>query len=991
MKKKISLLLALTMFLTGCNTAEKTEQKTAEITTTTTAETTVTTTTTATTTTVATTSHVEEISASDILLSPVENIGMNTAMPIESEEINGIESEESFSEKEHIRLVKEYAWDDSYVQKKLDIYDWEAYGQQRPSTAEELTFAYGLCLDFDDDGENESFVAIDLCCDAQWNDHLMLYYIDNNNIELIRDNIDKYPSFTRITAAGKEYWLISSYTSLHNHSMLISIGQNGIELIDQHVGVSVHDTYIGWLNKSVWQSYPAIFTVDGEYKRLAVERITEEQLIAHVNNAESLLSEIRKSGKIGRIYTAGHLSYWITDEKEEELLCYFNISDKNLTIQNVFNGLGQMHLPDTTNENAAYGIDLFGKVPDMSAIEYLTQIEKCEGFSDTLDMGADAVIADLDNDGSPELIIQICSMVTISDVFGIDENGAYRATVSKDSIITENAGDVSYVGEPPVGCIIDREPQYFARYWSGGSCGGEGGWARVILSDREIKTKPLAQYGMYRDGFAQVYEYSGFESEEEYNKYIEDFFSRHRSAPVVKFRLLDVEKSEYRALVLQQLEKYFTEYKSETSFASYLTAYTEKHGYPPHGVFIDDINGDGQDEMVMHINPYGYLYVLYIKDDKLKVLECDTMSEWGGTWYDKANNCIVNEYFHGHTEGSMGAYEYYVYDWNGEDYVMTMHLECEAGYFEREADGVTRTDNFIDGQAYLNGEEISSEEFEKLHTELTQVMTAENLFDVVTSGYFEIHKEAAEEQREIYNAYHSEKLYTPQMTYYEIVHHHRQDADSLPPKPQGINIAKLNYDDSGAVKTLDKDIENIAVKCLRSSESYTRTAEALKKSNGKYYIDEVELTAHTDENCEPSINITQSYSMDFDNNGKDEHFVILRYLDIEPEFIPYETDCCVFVSDSGNAELIIPKSIDMRMGIIQGDGLKHIIFEGGCNNTTSFFSIYSVKDCKPYKELDEWNGQSIKDGEIVLNTQLCRYCAAYDAEKQKYVFYSFYE
>ena len=44
MKKKISLLLAITMFLTGCNTAEKAEQTTAEITTTTTAETTVTTT-----------------------------------------------------------------------------------------------------------------------------------------------------------------------------------------------------------------------------------------------------------------------------------------------------------------------------------------------------------------------------------------------------------------------------------------------------------------------------------------------------------------------------------------------------------------------------------------------------------------------------------------------------------------------------------------------------------------------------------------------------------------------------------------------------------------------------------------------------------------------------------------------------------------------------------------------------------------------------------
>ncbi len=197
------------------------------------------------------------------------------------------------------------------------------------------------------------------------------------------------------------------------------------------------------------------------------------------------------------------------------------------------------------------------------AAEYLTRIEKYEGFSDTLDMGADAVIADLDNDGSPELIIQICSMITVSAVFGIDENGAYRATVSNDSIISESTDDVSYIGEPPVGCIIDREPQYFARYWSGGSCGGEGGWARLVLSDREIKTEPLAQYVMHRDGFAQVYEYSGFESEEEYNKYIEDFFSQHQAAPAVKFRLLDVEKSEYRTLVLQQLEKYFAEYTAE--------------------------------------------------------------------------------------------------------------------------------------------------------------------------------------------------------------------------------------------------------------------------------------------------------------------------------------------------------------------------------------------------------------------------------------------
>ena len=59
MKKKISLLLTIAMLLTGCNAAEKTEQKAAVITTTTTAETTVatTTTTTATTTTITTTTE----------------------------------------------------------------------------------------------------------------------------------------------------------------------------------------------------------------------------------------------------------------------------------------------------------------------------------------------------------------------------------------------------------------------------------------------------------------------------------------------------------------------------------------------------------------------------------------------------------------------------------------------------------------------------------------------------------------------------------------------------------------------------------------------------------------------------------------------------------------------------------------------------------------------------------------------------------------------
>ncbi len=443
--------------------------------------------------------------------------------------------------------------------------------------------------------------------------------------------------------------------------------------------------------------------------------------------------------------------------------------------------------PETISEAAV-------KTPvyDARATEYLTEIEKCEGFAETLGYGVEAAIADLDNNGSPELIIQITGMISLAAVFGIDESGAYRASVSENSIISESTGDVSYIGEPPVGCIIDREPQYFARYWSGGSCGGEGGWARLILSDREIKTEPLVQYVMYRNEVDYIYEYSGFENDEEYNQYISDYFAAFESVPIVEERIAGMSDSEKKTVVLQLLDEYFTE-----------------------------------------------------------------------------------------------------------------------------------------------------------------------------------------------------KLYQPQMTYCEIEHYCRQDADLLPQKPQDIRTAKLNYDDSGAVKVLDKDIENIAMDCLRSSESYTKTADALKKSKGKYYIGEVELTARTDENYEPLITVTQSYSMDIDGNGKEEHFVILRYLDIEPEFIPYETDCCVFVSDKGEAELIIPKSVELRMGIIQGDGIRHIVIKGGCNNTTSFFSIYSLKDSKSHKELEEWNGTSISDGEIIFYTQMDRYCVAYDLDREEYVFYSF--
>ena len=102
MKKKISLLLAVTMLLTGCNTAEKTEQTTAEITTTTTAETTVATTTV--TEEVTTTPEETTTVAEETIVETAEtNVAVTT-----TEEKKGPRTERTDDEKNGVYYIKEY-------------------------------------------------------------------------------------------------------------------------------------------------------------------------------------------------------------------------------------------------------------------------------------------------------------------------------------------------------------------------------------------------------------------------------------------------------------------------------------------------------------------------------------------------------------------------------------------------------------------------------------------------------------------------------------------------------------------------------------------------------------------------------------------------------------------------------------------------------------------------------------------------------------------
>ncbi len=289
------------------------------------------------------------------------------------------------------------------------------------------------------------------------------------------------------------------------------------------------------------------------------------------------------------------------------------------------------------------------------------------------------------------------------------------------------------------------------------------GYIRSLLYNRYDYTElseNIDKYSNDREYFNDAEAYTSLISHDENKLVFVSLFTVSSDVETEKYTYIEYEK--VRVEDKWELGEWTV---IDNLFAYYLNKYTEEHEYPPHGILIEDINSDGQDEMVVHNNPYGNLEIVYIKNGEIRVVICDVMSVWGYTWYDRTNNRIVNEYFYGHTEGTLGAYEYYVYDWDGEDYILTIHLERESGYYEREADGVTRTDNFIVGQAYLNDEEITNERFEELHAELKQVMIAENAFDVVPSGFFEIDEELKKEQEEEYNAYIREKLYSSLLSY----------------------------------------------------------------------------------------------------------------------------------------------------------------------------------------------------------------------------------
>ena len=139
------------------------------------------------------------------------------------------------------------------------------------------------------------------------------------------------------------------------------------------------------------------------------------------------------------------------------------------------------------------------------------------------------------------------------------------------------------------------------------------------------------------------------------------------------------------------------------------------------GVYLGDINGDDIPEAVIEINPFEMTEILYFNDDGMQKLELFTTSVWGSVRYIPDTKQILLMPMRGHTWGTWGYEEYYLYSWNGSDFEVTSTINRESGMYFIDEDGIEHSEfgqGYIDGVAVDNGTfEDKLAEFEKLETE----------------------------------------------------------------------------------------------------------------------------------------------------------------------------------------------------------------------------------------------------------------------------------
>ncbi|MCM1381110.1 MAG: hypothetical protein NC085_09670 [Muribaculaceae bacterium] len=186
------------------------------------------------------------------------------------------------------------------------------------------------------------------------------------------------------------------------------------------------------------------------------------------------------------------------------------------------------------------------------------------------------------------------------------------------------------------------------------------------------------------------------------------------TAMLYDFRGLTDEEHRMAGFDEEQTRKEFDKYVAEvaglfnreteqTAETDYIKAYTEHlnnidAGMYVTGIYLADINDDGIPEAVVEQNFGVFTDILYMNEKGMRTLSLEAVSTWGCIVCMPGKNAVSFTPMVGHTEGTAGNIERYLYEWDGAEYVLTTTLTG------RESEGVYTGE--------INGVETDSAAFE---------------------------------------------------------------------------------------------------------------------------------------------------------------------------------------------------------------------------------------------------------------------------------------
>ena len=146
------------------------------------------------------------------------------------------------------------------------------------------------------------------------------------------------------------------------------------------------------------------------------------------------------------------------------------------------------------------------------------------------------------------------------------------------------------------------------------------------------------------------------------------------------------------------------------------------------GVYFSDINGDEIPEAVISKwTSDKDTIILYYNDNGMGELHLEPNPNWAYVDYIPDTMQILFCPFYGHTTGTWGYEEYYLFSWNGSDYEETSTIYRESGIYGI-CDGIEYEEL---GQAYIDGKEVDNDTFEVKLAEFEKLRDENNYFPIV--------------------------------------------------------------------------------------------------------------------------------------------------------------------------------------------------------------------------------------------------------------------